>query len=93
MKSIVLFEHSPVRRIWVEAEEKWYFSVIDVVAILSDTDRPRKYWSDLKAQLNKEGSEVSGKIGQLKLMAKDGKKYLTDVADVESMLRIIQSIP
>jgi len=92
-KTIVLFEAVPVRRVWVESEEKWYFSVVDIVAILSGTDRPRKYWSDLKSQLSLEGSELSEKIGQLKLMAKDGKKYLTDVADVEALLRIIQSIP
>ncbi|EKD89333.1 MAG: hypothetical protein ACD_34C00112G0002 [uncultured bacterium] len=92
-KSIVLFEHSPVRRIWVEAEEKWYFSVVDVVGILADSANPNNYWKVLKNRLNNEGSQVVTKCNQLKLMAKDGKKYLTDVADVESMLRIIQSIP
>ena len=92
-KSIVLFEHSPVRRIWVEAEEKWYFSVVDVVGILAGSANPNNYWKVLKNRLNKEGSQVVTKCNQLKLMAKDGKKYLTDVADVESMLRIIQSIP
>lgn len=92
-KSIVLFEHSPVRRIWIEAEEKWYFSVIDVVGILADSTDPRNYWKVMKNRLNNEGSELVTKCNQLKLTAKDGKKRQTDVVDVESMLRIIQSIP
>ena len=91
--SIKLFEQKKVRTHWDEKEEKWYFSIIDVIEILTGTDRPRKYWSDLKAKLIKEGSELSEKIGQLKLQSDDGKKYATDVADTEQLLRIIQSIP
>jgi hypothetical protein len=78
-----------------EIDGVWYFSVTDVIAILTDTDRPRKYWSDLKVSMShKEGwSELSGNIGQLKLQAADGKYYKTDAADVQTLLRIIQSIP
>ena len=90
---VVLFENYPVRREWDEKTEKWYFSVVDIVAVLAQNDRPRKYWDDLKRKLREEGSELSEKIGQLKLLAKDGKKYLTDVADVETILRLIQSVP
>ena len=92
-KLIILFENNPVRREWNEKEEKWYFSVVDIIAVLAQNDRPRKYWDDLKRKLKEEGSELSEKIGQLKLMAKDGKKYLTDVGDVETVLRLIQSVP
>ena len=91
--SIKLFESKQIRTAWDEAQEKWYFSVVDVIEVLTDTDRPRKYWSDLKSKLQKEGSELSAKIGQLKLQSSDGKKYLTDVADSEQLLRLIQSIP
>ena len=92
-KSIILFEDVPVRRTWLEAKEKWYFSIIDVVKILTQSADPRNYWKVLKNRLKKEGSEVVTKCNQLKLLAKDGKKYLTDVADIETMFRIIQSIP
>ena len=92
-KSIVLFEDVPVRRVWVEAEEKWYFSVVDVIGVLSQSEDPRNYWKVLKIRLKNEGNELVTKCNQLKLVAKDGKKYLTDVADVEALLRIIQSIP
>jgi len=91
--SLAIFEVHPVRREWDEKKEKWYFSVIDVVAILAQNNRPRKYWDDLKRHLKSEGSELSEKIGQLKLVSKDGKRYLTDVLDVEGVLRLIQSIP
>ena len=91
--SIKLFEQKKVRTHWDEKEEKWHFSIIDVIEILTGTDRPRKYWSDLKAKLIKEGSELSEKIGQLKMEAEDGKMRDTDVADTEQLLRIIQSIP
>lgn len=90
---LTIFEGKKIRRQWNGKEEKWYFSVIDVVEILAQTDRSRKYWNDLKTKLKQEGSEVSEKIGQLKLEAPDGKKYLTDVADTETTFRIIQSIP
>ena len=91
--SIKLFESVKVRSHWSEAEEKWYFSVIDVVQVLTESTRPRKYWSDLKARLSKEGSEVSANIGQLKMQSGDGKARETDVADVQTLLRLIQSIP
>jgi hypothetical protein len=90
---IKLFEHKKVRTHWDEKEEKWYFSIIDVIEILTGTDRGRKYWNDLKTKLKKEGSELSEKIGQLKMEAVDGKLRITDVADTEQLLRIIQSIP
>ncbi len=91
--SIILFNQKQVRRIWDEKKELWYFSIIDVVAILTDSPRPRKYWNALKTKLKHEGSELSQKVGQLKLESPDGKKYLTDVADTETILRLIQSIP
>ncbi len=89
---VKLFESVQVRSQWNADEEKWYFSVIDVVQVLTESERPRKYWSDLKAKLGKEGSEVSGKIGQLKMRSTDGKERDTDVADVQTLLRLIQSI-
>jgi hypothetical protein len=91
--AIKIFEQKQVRSLWDQDQEKWYFSIIDVIEILSGTDRPRKYWSDLKAKLKKEGSELSEKIGQLKMQASDGKFYKTDVADTEQLFRLIQSIP
>ncbi|PIQ09022.1 MAG: hypothetical protein COW71_08540 [Ignavibacteriales bacterium CG18_big_fil_WC_8_21_14_2_50_31_20] len=91
--AIRLFEQKQIRSIWNEDEEKWYFSIIDVVEVLSGTDRPRKYWNDLKSKLRKEGSELSENIGQLKMVSTDGKKRQTDVADTEQLFRLIQSIP
>ena len=91
--AIQLFEEKQVRIIWDAEQEKYYLSIIDVIEILSGTDRPRKYWSDLKAKLKKEGSELSEKIGQLKMLAEDGKQRETDVADTEQIFRLIQSIP
>jgi hypothetical protein len=70
---IKLFEQKQIRSIWNEEKEKWYFSVVDVIQVLTDSERPRKYWSDLKSKLKKEGSELSEKIGQLKMQAEDGK--------------------
>lgn len=69
--AIKLFEDKKVRTSWDEQEEKWYFSIIDVIQVLTQTDRPRKYWSDLKSKLAKEGSELSEKIGQLKMLTED----------------------
>ena len=92
-KSIKLFEQKNIRTHWDEEQEKWFFSIIDIVEVLTGTDRPRKYWSDLKAKLISEGSQLSEKIGQLKMKAEDGKMRLTDVADTEEILRLIQSIP
>src|SRR3990167_5549489 len=90
---VAIFEGKRIRRFWDEKQEKWYFSVVDVVEVLTGSTIPRRYWSDLKIKLQKEGSEVYEKIVQLKMQAADGKFYLTDAADTEVMLRIIQSIP
>ena len=92
-KLIAIFEKHPVRRDWSEGEEKWFFSVVDIVAILTGSSIPKRYWTDLKKKLKEEGSQVYEKIVQLKLTARDGKKYLTDVADIETIFRIIQSVP
>jgi len=91
--AIQLFEDKKVRTIWDAEGEKWYISIIDVIEVLTNSDRPRKYWSDLKAKLKSEGSELSEKIGQLKMLSIDGKSYKTDVADSEQVFRLIQSIP
>ena len=93
MSNIKLFEHKKIRSHWDAEEEKWYFSIVDVIEVLTGTDRPRKYWSDLKAKLKKEGSQLSDIIGQLKMQSEDGKMYVTDIADTEQLLRLIQSIP
>ncbi|MDO9001558.1 MAG: BRO family protein [Bacteroidota bacterium] len=93
MGNIKLFESKKVRSHWDEEKEIWYFSVIDVIEILTDSSRPRKYWSALKTKLIEEGSELSHKLGQLKMEAEDGKMRETDVADTQTLLRIIQSIP
>ncbi len=90
---IQIFEDKRIRTAWNEETEEWYFSVVDVCEVLSGTDNPRRYWSDLKRKLATEGSELYEKIVQLKMIAADGKKRLTDVADTEQLLRIIQSIP
>jgi len=92
-KLIAIFEEHPVRRHWDEKQEKWYFSVVDIIGILSQSADPRKYWNKLAQRLRDEGSEVVTKCHQLKLIAKDGKKYLTDVADVKTVFRIVQSVP
>lgn len=84
---IKLFDAKKIRIVWDSEAEKYYFSVVDVIQVLTDTDRPRKYWSDLKRRLETEGSELSAKIGQLKLQSSDGKKYLTDVADSPTLRR------
>ena len=91
--AIKLFESKKIRSVWNDDEEKWYFSIVDVIEVLTGTDRPRKYWNDLKSKLKKEGSELSEKIGQLKLQSDDGKLYKSDVADTEQLFRLIQSIP
>lgn len=90
---VVLFNQKQVRRHWDENQELWYFSIVDVVSVLTDSKRPRRYWNDLKKKLQEEGSELSEKIGQLKMLSSDGKKYQTDVTDTENILRLIQSIP
>ncbi len=91
--AIQIFEDKKVRTIWYEDQEKWFFSIVDVIEVLTNSDRPRKYWNDLKVKLKKEGSELSEKVGQLKMQAADGKFYKTDVADTEQLFRLIQSIP
>ena len=93
MNNLKLFESKKIRSEWNEEEEKWYFSVIDIIEVLTESPRPRKYWSALKTKLNEEGSELSHKLGQLKMEAEDGKLRVTDVADTEQLLRLIQSIP
>ena len=93
-KAIVVFENQPVRRLWNEKEEKWYFSVVDVIRILTNSDNPQVYWRVFKKRLIDEGSgETVTKCNGLKMIAPDGKMRLTDVADTEVLLRIIQSIP
>jgi hypothetical protein len=93
MSSIKLFENKQVRSLWDEERQAWYFSIVDVVGVLTDSSNPRKYWSVLKTRLKKESSELATKCSQLKMQSADGKNYLTDVADTEQLLRLIQSIP
>jgi len=93
MSNIKLFESQKIRSHWDAEKEKWYFSVIDVIEILTESPRPRKYWNALKTKLLEEGSELSHNLGQLKMEAEDGKMRMTDVADTEQLLRLIQSIP
>ena len=91
--AIKLFEQNQIRSIWSEEDDKWYFSIVDFIQVLTDNDRPRKYWSDLKSKLKKELSELFDKIGQLKMIADVGKLRSTDVADTEQLFRLIQTIP
>jgi DNA-damage-inducible protein D len=93
MSNIKLFEEKQVRSLWNEEEQKWYFSVIDVIKVLTDSSVPKRYWSDLKKKLTKEGNQSYDKIVHLKMIAEDGKNRVTDTADTETMLRLIQSIP
>jgi len=91
--AIKLFDQKQIRTVWNDEQEKWYFSIVDVIEVLTETDRPRKYWEDLKSKLKKEGSQLSDDIGQLKMEANDGKMRMTDVADTKQLLRLIQSLP
>ena len=92
--AIQLFEDKKIRTAWDEKQEEWYYSIVDVISVLTGTENPRRYWSDLKRKLKAEGAvEVYEKIVQLKMTAPDGKKRLTDVANTEQLLRIIQSVP
>ena len=91
--SIKLFEDKRVRVQWDQKKEKWYFSIIDIVEVLTNSLNPRKYWSVLKTRLKAEGSELATKCSQLKMRSSDGKFYLTDVGDTEQILRLVQSIP
>ena len=91
--AIQLFEDQKIRVAWDAAREEWYFSIVDVIEVLTDSERPRKYWGDLKKKLKTEGSQLSEEIGQLKLPSSDGKLYKTDVATTQQLFRLIQSIP
>ena len=90
---IQLFEEKKVRAIWDDEAEKWYFSIVDVIAVLTESPNPRNYWKVLKHRLIKEGNESVTNCNQLKMQSSDGKRYKTDVADTEQLLRLIQSIP
>ena len=104
--AIKVFEDKKIRAVWDDQKEEWYFSIVDVVGVLTDSpdyntgrkyltdsERPRKYWGDLKKKLKTEGSQLSEEIGQLKLPSSDGKLYKTDVATTQQLFRLIQSIP
>ncbi len=90
-EAIKLFDDKTVRTIWNQDHEKWYFSIVDVIQILTESPNPRKYWSVLKTRLKKEGSEMATNCSQLKIPSVDGKYYKTDVADTEQLFRLIQS--
>ena len=92
-QAIQLFQERKVRTAWDDQEEKWYFSIVDVCAVLTDSPNPRNYWKVLKHRLLKEGNQTVTNCNQLKLRAEDGRMRLTDVADTEQLFRIIQSIP
>lgn len=92
-EAIQLFEEKKVRTLWNQDQEKWYFSIVDTVSVLTDSPNPRKYWSVLKTRLKKEGSQLTTNCSQLKMQSADGKYYKTDVADTEQLFRLIQSIP
>ena len=91
--AIKVFEEKKVRTLWDSETEEWYFSIVDVVAVLTDSENPRRYWSDLKRKLAKEGSQLYERIVQLKMLSSDGKYYKTDVATTQQLFRLIQSIP
>jgi hypothetical protein len=91
--AIKVFEEKQVRTLWSEEQEKWYVSIVDVIAILTNSPNPRKYWSVLKTRLKVEGSQLATNCSQLKMLSSDGKFYKTDVADTEQLFRLIQSIP
>lgn len=92
-QEIQLFEEKKVRTVWDDEQEKWYFSIVDVCGVLTDSPNPRNYWKVLKHRLIQEGNETVTNCNQLKMLAQDGKMRMTDVADVETILRLIQSIP
>ena len=92
-EAIKIFEEKKVRTLWDDETEEWYFSIIDVIAVLTESDNPRKYWSVLKTRLKKEGNETATNCSQLKMPSLDGKMRLTDVATTEQLFRLIQSIP
>ena len=88
-----LFDGSEIRSVWDSEKEDYYYSVVDVIAVLTNSSRPRKYWNDLKTKIVEEGSQLSANIGQLKLKSKDGKLYKQDVLDTKGILRLIESVP
>ena len=92
-EAIQLFEEKKVRTVWDDEQEKWYFSIVDVCGVLTDSPNPRNYWKVLKHRLLKEGNQTVTNCNQLKLRADDGKMRMTDVADTEQLFRLIQSIP
>lgn len=91
--AIKLFNDKQIRTIWDNEQEKWFFSIVDIVGILTESPNARKYWSVLKTRLKKEGSQLTTNCSQLKMLSSDGKYYKTDVADTEQLFRLIQSIP
>ena len=93
MSNIKLFENKHIRSVYNEDEENWYLSIVDVIAALTNSPNPRKYWSVLKTRLKAEGSQLATNCSQLKMQAADGKFYNTDVASTEQLLRLIQSVP
>ena len=93
MSNINLFEDKKVRSLWNESEEEWYFSVVDVIQVLTESSIPKRYWTDLKKKLTNEGSQLYENIVQLKFTASDGKKYATDCLETKNLFRLIQSIP
>ena len=92
-QALQLFEEKKIRTLWDSEQEKWYFSVVDVILVLTDSTISRRYWTDLKKKMSKEGSQLYEDIVQLKMQSADGKFYKTDVADTEQLFRLIQSIP
>jgi SOS response regulatory protein OraA/RecX len=91
--AIKIFEQKKIRSHWDDEQERWYFSIVDVIGVLTESNNPRKYWSVLKTRLKKEGSELATNCSQLKMQSSDGKNYNTDVADTEQLFRLIQSVP
>jgi hypothetical protein len=91
--AIKLFNEKQIRTLWDDDQEKWFFSIVDVVGVLTESPNPRKYWSVLKTRLKAEGSQLATNCSQLKMLSADGKYYKTDVADTEQLFRLIQSIP
>ncbi|MGG7035419.1 MAG: Bro-N domain-containing protein [Flavobacterium sp.] len=92
-EALQVFEEKKVRTVWDNEQEKWYFSIVDVVAVLTESENPNNYWKVLKNRLKKEGSQLVTNCNQLKMQSADGKFYKTDVADTEQLFRLIQSIP
>jgi hypothetical protein len=89
--SVKLFNDKKIRSQWDSEKEKWFFSIVDVVGVLTESPNPRKYWSVLKTRLKKEGSQLATNCSQLKMLSSDGKNYNTDVADTEQLFRLIQT--